>query len=68
MVQRLLGGGHRIVTFDRSAEAVAASQGQGAVGVSSLEDLVALLSAPRAVWIMVPAGRPTEDTIDSLIR
>ena len=67
MVQRLLGGGHRIVTFDRSAEAVTASQAQGAVGASSSEDLVALLPGPRAVWIMVPAGQPTEDTIDSLI-
>ena len=67
MVQRLLLGGHRIVTYDRSAEAVAASEAQGAVGASSLEDLVARLTPPRAVWVMVPAGQPTEDTIDSLI-
>ena len=67
MVQRLLAGGHQIVTFDRSTEAVAASQAQGAVGASSLEDLAAQLTKPRAVWIMVPAGQPTEDTIDSLI-
>ena len=40
MVQRLLNGGHRVVTYDRSAEAVAASQSQGAVGVSSIEELV----------------------------
>ena len=67
MVQRLLKGGHRVVTYDRSAEAVAASQAEGAAGASSLEELVGLLATPRAVWVMVPAGQPTEDTIDSLI-
>ena len=67
MVQRLLNGGHRVVTYDRSAEAVAASGSQGAVGAPSLADLVDKLQPPRAVWVMVPAGRPTEDTIDSLI-
>ena len=67
MVQRLLQGGHRVVTYDRSAEAVAASRSQGAVGASSLKDLVDNLSAPRAVWVMVPAGQPTEDTIDDLV-
>ncbi|MDP6550481.1 MAG: NAD(P)-binding domain-containing protein, partial [Dehalococcoidia bacterium] len=58
MVQRLLKGGHRVVTYDHSAEAVAASQAQGAVGSSSLEDLAGRLSQPRAVWVMVPAGQP----------
>ena len=67
MVQRLLKGGHRVVTYDRSADAVTASETQGAAGASSLEELVGQLSQPRAVWIMVPAGQPTEDTIDSLI-
>ena len=67
MAQRLLLGGHRIVTYDRSAEAVSASQSQGAEGASSLSDLVSKLAAPRAVWVMVPQGQPTEDTIDSLI-
>ena len=67
MAQRLLNGGHRVVTYDRSAEAVAASGSQGAVGASSLEDLVDQLQPPRGVWVMVPAGQPTEDTIDSLI-
>jgi 6-phosphogluconate dehydrogenase len=66
MVQRLLRGGHKVVTYDRSSDAVAASQAQGAVGASSLEELVDRLAQPRAVWIMVPAGQPTEDTIDSL--
>ena len=67
MAQRLLIGGHRVVTYDRSAEAVAASGSQGAVGASSLEELVDQLQPPRAVWVMVPDGRPTEDTIDSLV-
>lgn len=67
MVQRLLLGGHRVVTYDRSEQAVAASQSQGAAGASSLEELVGKLASPRAVWIMVPAGQPTDETIDSLI-
>ena len=67
MVQRLLNGGHRVVTYDRSAEAVTASQSQGAVGVSSIEELVKNLTAPKAVWVMLPIGQPTEDTINSLI-
>ena len=67
MVQRLLNGGHRVVTYDRSAEAVAASQSQGAIGVSSIEELVKNLTAPNAVWVMLPIGQPTEDTINSLI-
>tara|TARA_B100000949_G_C14233897_1_gene430198 strand:- start:355 stop:1263 length:909 start_codon:yes stop_codon:yes gene_type:complete len=67
MVQRLLNGGHRVVTYDRSAEAVVASQSQGAIGVSSIEELVKNLTAPKAVWVMLPIGQPTEDTINSLI-
>ncbi len=67
MAQRLLNGGHRVVTYDRSADAVAASGSHGAVGASSLEDLIGKLQTPRAVWVMVPAGQPTEDTVDSLI-
>jgi 6-phosphogluconate dehydrogenase len=66
MVQRLLRGGHKVVTYDLSSDAVAASQAQGAVGASSLEELVGWLTQPRAVWVMVPSGQPTEDTIDSL--
>ena len=67
MAQRLLAGGHRVVAYDPNAEAVAASRSQGALGVGSLEELVASLEPPRAVWIMVPAGPPTDSTIDSLI-
>ena len=66
MAHRLLLAGHRVLTYDREQAAVAASQDLGAVGLAYLEDLVAALSVPRAVWVMVPAGQPTEDTIDAL--
>ena len=66
MAQRLLRGGHRVVAFDASGDAVAASQEQGAAGASSLEEVVALLTPPRAVWLMLPQGQVTNDTIDRL--
>src|SRR5205809_5120143 len=66
MVTRLARGGHSIVAFDRSADAVAKSVEAGAKGASSLEQLVAGLTAPRAVWVMVPSGDPTESTIAAL--
>ena len=66
MVTRLIRGGHRIVAFDRSPEAVARAQAVGAKGVSSLEDLVTALALPRAVWVMVPAGEPTDSTVAAL--
>jgi 6-phosphogluconate dehydrogenase len=56
MVRRLIKGGHECVVYDRSTDAVKASVGQGAKGASSLAELVAGLTAPRAVWVMVPAG------------
>jgi 6-phosphogluconate dehydrogenase len=67
MAQRLLSGGHRVVTYDQSREAVAASEAQGSLGAASLEELAGQLSRPRAVWCMVPAGQATEDTINSLL-
>jgi 6-phosphogluconate dehydrogenase len=66
MVTRLARGGHQIVAFDRSADAVAKAQAAGAKGVASLEALVSALTAPRAVWVMVPAGDPTESTVNAL--
>ena len=56
-----------IVAFDFNADAVKAAEEHGATGSDSLEDLVAKLETPRNVWIMVPAGKPTEDTIDKLL-
>ena len=56
MVRRLIKGGHECVVYDRDAAAVKGSVAQGAKGASSLAELVAGLTAPRAVWIMVPAG------------
>ena len=67
MVQRILSGSHRVVTYDRSDEAVKASESWGAVGTASLDEVPRKLAPPRAVWIMVPSGEPTEATIDSLI-
>jgi 6-phosphogluconate dehydrogenase len=56
MVRRLIKGGHECVVYDRSVDAVKGSVAQGAKGASSLAELVAGLTAPRAVWVMVPAG------------
>jgi 6-phosphogluconate dehydrogenase len=67
MTTRLLRGGHSVVVYDRSAEAVAHAAEGGAVGASSLADLVQKLAASRAVWIMVPSGKATDDTIDGLL-
>ncbi len=66
MVTRLLRGGHRVVAFDRSSSAVQAVTASGAAGEQSLAALVGALGAPRAVWVMVPAGDATEATIAEL--
>jgi 6-phosphogluconate dehydrogenase len=58
---------HEVVAFDFNADAVKAAEEHGAAGASSLEDLVSQLSSPRVVWIMVPSGDPTEETIDKLL-
>jgi 6-phosphogluconate dehydrogenase len=58
---------HDVVAFDFSSDAVKEAEGHGAQGADSLEDLVNKLSKPRNVWIMVPAGKPTEETIDKLL-
>ena len=68
MVTRLQRGGHTVVAYDRSADAVARAGAAGAKGVSTLETLVEALSPPRAVWVMVPSGEPTESTVSTLGR
>ncbi|MGC2656622.1 MAG: decarboxylating 6-phosphogluconate dehydrogenase [Bryobacteraceae bacterium] len=66
MSRRLMKNGHTCTVFDLSAENVKRVTDYGAEGASSLEDLVAKLEKPRAVWVMVPAGGPTESTVQSL--
>ena len=66
MVTRLIRGGHQVVAFDRSPEAVARAASAGATGTATLEAFVSALPTPRSVWIMVPAGDATESTVASL--
>ncbi len=66
MARRLLEGGHNVAVYDPGKEAVEVSVARGAAGYGSVADLVKSLSPPRAVWIMVPSGEPTESTITSL--
>ena len=66
MALRLMRGGHEIVAFDPSPDAVRAIEAEGASGVDSLAGLVGGLIPPRAVWVMAPAGEPTETTIHTL--
>ena len=66
MVERLMRHGHSLVVFDRSAEAVSKYEGLGATSAAGLAKVVQALAPPRIVWIMVPAGDPTEQTIESL--
>jgi len=66
MTRRLLRGGHRLVTYDRDPQAVKAVADDGAGAVTSLEALVGELAPPRAIWLMVPAGQPTESNVAAL--
>ncbi|MDX2251634.1 MAG: decarboxylating 6-phosphogluconate dehydrogenase [Nitrospira sp.] len=66
MVTRLRRDQHRVVVFDRSTDLVKQAEGQGCIAASSLNDLVSKLSAPRAVWVMVPSGAPTEETVQAV--
>lgn len=66
MAERLLKAGHRVVSYDRSPEAVQRVAAKGGKGVGSLKDLAQQLAPPRAVWLMVPAGEPVDQTIQAL--
>ncbi|HLM31273.1 MAG TPA: decarboxylating 6-phosphogluconate dehydrogenase [Solirubrobacterales bacterium] len=66
LVRRLMRDGHDCVVYDVNPEAIGTLAGEGATGAESLDDFIAKLSAPRAVWVMVPAGGITESTVDEL--
>ena len=67
MAQRLLGGGHKVTGFDPDADARKKLQDKGGGAADSLKALVQALPAPRAVWLMVPSGKVTDDTVDALL-
>jgi 6-phosphogluconate dehydrogenase len=66
MTRRLAAAGHEVVVWDRSADAVQSTARGGILGAASLSELVSRLAAPRAIWLMVPAGDPTEQTVTAL--
>ena len=66
IARRLMRGGHSVVVFDQSADAVSALAKDGAIAASSLADLYGKLDKPAIVWVMLPAGQPTEATIDAI--
>jgi len=68
MSERLMKGGHEVVVFDRAQATVDKYAGLGATPARSLADVTSKLKAPRVVWIMVPAGKPVDDTIAELER
>jgi 6-phosphogluconate dehydrogenase len=67
MTERLLRGGHKLITYDRSPEAIQRCVDKGAAGAHSLADFVKQLSLPRAIWLMVPSGEPVDLTIEQLL-
>ncbi len=66
IVRRLIKHGHECVVYDVQPGSVKTLEREGAVGASSLDDFVQKLKAPRAVWVMVPAGSPTEEIVNAL--
>jgi 6-phosphogluconate dehydrogenase len=66
MTRRLMRGGHELVVTDLSADNVRKISGEGAIASASLDDFVGKLGKPRIAWLMVPAGAPTEQTVDAL--
>ena len=67
MTRRLTEKGHSVVVYDFNADAVRASAEMGAIASDSLPDMVSRLTAPRAVWVMVPSGDPTEQTVHAVL-
>jgi 6-phosphogluconate dehydrogenase len=66
MARRLMRGGHKATVFDLNPATVMQLESEGALGAASLDDLAANLARPRAAWVMVPAGEPTEKTVQAL--
>lgn len=66
MVTRLHQDNHKVVVFDRSTELISKAEGLGCTASSSLKDMVSKLKGPRIVWIMVPSGAPTEETVTAV--
>jgi 6-phosphogluconate dehydrogenase len=66
MVRRLMRGGHECVVWDVNPDNVKQLSGEGALGAESLDELISKLNEPRAIWIMVPAGAATEQTVRDL--
>ena len=67
MLKRLKNGKHEIVAFDLNKDNVKKAVEDGGIGADSIEDLVSKLEKPRSIWVMVPHGKPTEETIDKLL-
>ncbi|MEJ2104592.1 MAG: NAD(P)-binding domain-containing protein, partial [Ignavibacteriaceae bacterium] len=67
MLKRLKNDKHQIVAFDLDKDNVKKAIDDGGIGADSIEDLVSKLEKPRNVWVMVPHGKPTEETIDKLL-
>ena len=65
MAKRLLNGGHEVVVFDLNPDAIKIAEAEGAIGATSIEDVVAKLDGKRIVWVMVPSGNPTEATVQA---
>ena len=67
MTERLLRGGHKLITYDRSPEAIQRCVDKGALGAHSLAEFVKQVSLPRVIWLMVPSGEPVDLTIEQLL-
>jgi len=68
MTKRLLQNDHRVIVYDLDDSAIKNAEDEGAVGAPTLEEVVDKLETPRVIWVMVPSGDPTEQTINSLVK
>jgi 6-phosphogluconate dehydrogenase len=66
MIERLIGGGHEVIAYARTAATVKKAEEKGAAGAASLQDIADKLERPRVIWTMVPAGKATEETLKTL--